>query len=882
MVMGNEQGNNLNTSFSFTTDGAQQVNAALKSISGALTQLVSSTKGAGRDGLLRLVDDKETAAAAGFLAQLKEFQKEELKYREALDRFNKLASKELQKHIALETQKLALLQQQARQQQFASGAIGSRIAGRTPLSELAAASQEVADSFVGQLRNSLTQAVGGGGSRSARGGFGVNTPLFAQFALYPAASLAGRLGSPGLAQGLFTGADTLGVVDNFKIMGETINQLGNRVRTGLGPLSQLAVLAGNLAAPLGTTAASLASVLAVAAPLALVIGGVAAVFGAIQRQGELMKRTIENIADAVIDFNKRAAGGATSEDIQGEIDQAERERSGLLGERDAVQQLLAEFRTRLFESGGLVTSADFADLSNRANQLTGGQVTDLLGGQGQLANEQILQGLIDRYSTRINDLSSDIAFGTTQLDSRIVAENDAAAIEEERRQRLEAYYTAITNAEIQFQDLTTQQLQERAEQNKREYDQLSELRDRLTGQEREAVVERLDALSAEQQAIANLLPQNFIQTLQRAIPAFQELQREIDRLTSDFILEQQRALADRDLESNREAFDFSRDRIRDIEDFNRDLAQSDRDYQEDRQQSIADFYAALAEEESDQSEEDLDRLAKFNREEARRLEDHQDRLSKIVRDANDDVETAIGERDALAAFKAAEKAKKDIADEQEQYEKQRKRRLEDFQLQTEDQDKNDDRARQRRIRAFERQLADQEQQHNRERQRRLADFRQRLADEDADRRIRLQRQAEDFRRQELLREQDFNRRIQQMRNQFLIEQGLNTAFLGEVTHLMDGVRTRVENGINAIFNRGRTGTQIGPQLPPPNYTAPNPFLNIPFQFTSQTQQNAFPNANATSGANSVVYSPKISGMTRSEVLRELDKHSREVVERLYR
>lgn len=880
MVMGNEQGNNLNTSFSFTTDGAPQVNTALKSISGALTQLVSSTKGAGRDGLLRLVDDKDAGAAAGFLAQLKEFQKEELKYREALDRFNKLASKELQKHIALETQKLALLQQQAQQQRLASGAIGSRTTGRTPLSELAAASHEVADSFVGQLRNSLTQVVSGGG-RSRGGGFGVNTPLFAQFALYPAASLAGRLGSPGLAQGLFTGADTLGVVDNFKIFGDTITLLGNRVRTGLGPLSQLAVLAGNLAVPLGTTAASLASVLAVAAPLALVIGGVAAVFGAIQRQGELMKRTIENIADAVIDFNKRTASGATSEDIQGEIDRASRERSGLLGERDAVQQLFAEFRTRLLESEGLVTSADFADLSNRANQLTGGQVTDLLGGQGQLANEQILQGLIDRYSTRINDLSSDIAFGTTQLDSRIVAENDAAAIEEERRQRLEAYYVGITNAEIQFQDLTTQQLQERTEQNKQEYDQLSELRNRLTGQEREAVIERLDALSAEQQAIANLLPQNFIQALQRAIPAFQELQQEIDRLTGDFILEQQRALADRDIETNREAFDFSRDRVRDLEDFNKDLAQSDRDYQEDRQQSIDDFYAALAEEESDQSEEDLDRLTKFNREEQRRLEDHQNRLSKITRDANDDINNAIGERDALAAFKTTEKAKKDIADEQEQYEKQRLRRLEDFELQSKDQDGNDERARTRRIRAFERQLTDQEQQHNRERQRRIADFQQRLRDEDADRGLRLLRQQEDFRRQELLREQDFNRRIAQMQNQFFTETYLNNAFLNEVNRLMDGVRTRVESGINAIFSRGTrqgapdAGFQFGG-------LAGNNLNGVPFQFTSQTQANAFGNATAGNGTTPVVYSPQISGVTRTQVLRELDHHSRELVERLYR
>jgi hypothetical protein len=767
MVMGNPQGNNLNTAFTFSTQGAPQAQQAVNNMTRSLNQFVATstqTGQAGGGGFGQVVQQSQT-------------------FRQNLD----AAAKSIQ---------------QVAQQ---SGAQFSRI------------------------------------------------PTFLQFSLFPLASLAGGLGAGGAAQGLMTGAAFAGVLDNLQVLDDQLAEFALRLQATGGVIGRLASLGGALASPLGGMATALGSILAVAVPVAAVIGGVALVFGELQKRLQAVEEKAKDAADELARQADLVATGATTEEVQAQVDE-DTTRRDFVGDRLTTLQAVNEEIGSLFDALGRISQQapissgeQLAALeSQRLNaeallQYYFGLASDLTN--QEITTQQELQAIIGTSQQYYDGLNDSIEENTNLINSGALAYNDQQAALEESLRQQDLWNEAQIDVFRRGREMSTEELEKWRDTIQADIELIEASYEGLTSEGQKAADDQILQLHAVAEALDKLIPDTFLERLQRAIPAFQELQKEIDRLTSDFILEQQRALADRDLESSREAFDFSRDRIRDIEDFNRDLAQSDRDYQEDRQQSIADFYAALAEEESDQSEEDLDRLAKFNREEARRLEDHQDRLSKIVRDANDDVETAIGERDALAAFKAAEKAKKDIADEQEQYEKQRKRRLEDFQLQTEDQDKNDDRARQRRIRAFERQLADQEQQHNRERQRRLADFRQRLADEDADRRIRLQRQAEDFRRQELLREQDFNRRIQQMRNQFLIEQGLNTAFLGEVTHLMDGVRTRVENGINAIFNRGRTGTQIGPQLPPPNYTAPNPFLNIPFQFTSQTQPNAFGNAN---------------------------------------
>lgn len=196
--------------------------------------------------------------------------------------------------------------------------------------------------------------------------------------------------------------------------------------------------------------------------------------------------------------------------------------------------------------------------------------------------------------------------------------------------------------------------------------------------------------------------------------------------------------------------DFLRQRTQDLADHYTDLARLDQNYFEDRA-TLLDDLAQIA---TEAEQERIDALKEANTEAQREAEDHQDRIQDIMRDTRRDAQYAASRGDAVALRQAQLRAQDALEDENEQYEKERDRREEDFRdrlQELDDQRRENERAGRER-------LADLQRQHAQERTERIADFNQKLAREDQERTIELQRETdawnlENNRRQQSLLDQ---------------------------------------------------------------------------------------------------------------------------------
>lgn len=207
---------------------------------------------------------------------------------------------------------------------------------------------------------------------------------------------------------------------------------------------------------------------------------------------------------------------------------------------------------------------------------------------------------------------------------------------------------------------------------------------------------------------------------------------------------------DRLIELRQDEEDHLRKRSQDMADHYRDLADLDADYYQDR----ADILADLGEQAREAEKERVDALVEANKEAQRATEDHLDRMNDINRDAQRDVRRAAMRLDAVGVREAQLRQQDALEDENEQYEKEKERREEDFRDRLEElgeQQRENERAGRER-------LADLKRQHDQERSERIFDFNLKLAREDQERAIELQRETdawnlENNRRQQSLLDQ---------------------------------------------------------------------------------------------------------------------------------
>lgn len=807
-----------------------------KQIKDAIDESVA-TGGRRNTPLLRLVDNKELIALRGFQADLQRLQgvegkrvgtsqkiagaqeqqadaaREVLSITERMIAANDRYYAALQKNVALERSRF-------------SGGDNTGTAGLNARIR----SQEDPNSAIGQLRN----LVNGGQPQQSAGGYsgraGLNPqaiPTFIQFSVYPAANIARTLGAPGVASGLMTAGDTLGVADAIQPFRAAAVELNKRLLSMGGIFGQLATAGSNVAmkfgASAGGVAASLGGVVAAAAPLVALLVGIAAIFGVIGNAVTDFQDKVQRATDGILEANKEIAEGATSSDIQEGIDRNTRERSLTQESQTAIRQLLldiANANTTLQNEGitsGTRRNEVFAPLSGRLSQLTGGQFTDASDTSAMMA----LQSIAGAFGTTITELTQDIAAGEILLTSAGVAENnrlaaaEAAADAEDRLAQVRL--SAVQNTE----NMTNAQLREGVAGFDAEFNRIAQVlgtNTNISAEYRQELIAQLNDLTAQKIVYEGLISpmRDFRLQLAQIPQVIADTAKELgdflkqrNAMIEDRALRLERQQEDEALQEQRASEDQLAARLRALQDFGRELVDAENEYNRNRGRQIEDFERSEREQREDSDERKNELIEDFNEEEQEREEDHFAKLRKIQTDGRISILEAATRLDARGVFETQRRLRQQIQDTTEAYEEERTERKEKLDETLADIDENLAEQQRKRRDDFNRQLAEQQYQYETQRARRIQDFFARIAQEDQERALRAAREAQDRSIREQRERDDFQRQmnsllshytnlsqIQQMGQSF-IEQGWANMFL----NLARGMSTPTPQAAGGGTNR---------------------------------------------------------------------------------
>jgi hypothetical protein len=242
--------------------------------------------------------------------------------------------------------------------------------------------------------------------------------------------------------------------------------------------------------------------------------------------------------------------------------------------------------------------------------------------------------------------------------------------------------------------------------------------------------------------------------------------------------------ADRAFQAKRDEEDFNRSRFKAVTDFNKGLAEDEVEHFKSRGKSIEDFNKESNEEQKDNDKARLKELEEFNKESLRNAEDFQERLQKIEEDSRIEITDAASELDAKAVYQAMRNREKQIKDETASYDKDKRRREEDFQARLKEEDDNIQESRSKRLQSFQQQLQDEDTQYNEQRAKRIAEFNAQLAEEDEERAFRAARQLEDEQRQDAEREAAFQAQIAKLQANLGQEQALRDQYQSDQVQIM--------------------------------------------------------------------------------------------------
>lgn len=650
-------------------------------------------------------------------------------------------------------------------------------------------------------------------------------PLFLQFALFPAAGLAQRLGAQGLASALFTTSDVLGIADNALIIRENIGALAVRLRAAGGPIGQIATLAGNLAAPLGATAAGFASTLAVVAPLGIALVGLTALISKLAADAEERRKRIEAFAQGELTTAELIASGITQDDVRREISNSETVLERLQQRREGMSEGETVINLLRDDIGEL--RRQFPQIGARALEL------EELGLDGyQAAVEEFLRTLdlpvgvnsigelisaLELMDKQIEETQQGIVKSTELLDDPAVILNTERQREVNSLQRLAESTQAALELEQELAELrqsgtsTNVQSMIESEENRLAILQsqipttqrLAEIDEEYRGQlvalqnEIDSVITRIKGLQGvlPELAIRERLAEGFDALMEAGrgvADAYRERQEDIAKINEKF-QERQQKLYD----------DYSEATMIAQENYNFDLEKLARDHQ-----------ARLEEDMIDAQDKERDLREKIQEDTEKDRLEHERRLAKIEREFQLARENAIGGRDALAAYLAKQKRDEEIRDENERYNILLQTRQKDLDKQLEQLKKN---------------LDDQRRQRERDYERRKQELKYALDFEDRMRRIKLdadlRRVQSELQNELTLRNQAYMIELTNLRNHLLNRLGIEQQYFTAITSAVG----QLASNLLSRFTQTQTAQMyIAPQYATSPYltgnSATNPYI----------------------------------------------------------
>lgn len=324
---------------------------------------------------------------------------------------------------------------------------------------------------------------------------------------------------------------------------------------------------------------------------------------------------------------------------------------------------------------------------------------------------------------------------------------------------------------------------------------------------------------------------------------------------------------DRDLKLVQDAEKFALDRVNDTADFYKELAELDREYYEERGQLLEDLQADLAsldfdlgedlaglkddltDDLADLTQERLDALRDYNKEAQRAAEDHYKNLENIQRRAQNDIRSASARLDALAIYEAQKNAEEqltvekdrydteqkrreeDFRDQQAQYARERRERLQEYQKAEQDLRKRHQRERQERIQAYQQSLRDLDKQHQRERQSQIAAFNEKIRREDQQRALELQHQQQAWAIEDQRRAQQYQNERDQLNQHYsaLLSLTSNGLYQIELAYqaFLDSMAAQTSgmSGGSTAYGSSGGGVSGGSTLPTPYAAGGYPPIN---------------------------------------------------------
>jgi len=502
-------------------------------------------------------------------------------------------------------------------------------------------------------------------------------PLFLQFALFPAAGLAQRLGAEGLAGGLFAASDVLGIADNALIIRENIGALAERLKEAGGPISAIANTAAGLAAPLGATAASFASVLAVVAPLSIALVGVIALITEINRQAEESAKRVREFVALESGVAEAIGAGATTEDLEQSLSRMQAGRNALAQRSVRLEAFQAYFESL---NRALSQTTDPAAIdrirSQRQNLLQ--ELSEETG--GLITNENELRLAIEGLNAELENADKQINAFEQAIVSGAAAENDRRAAMERASETL----LATSQREIELQQARERLALATSEQIAKEVAS-TEARLELLEDEQEkkralnlVTGEYNDEIAANSLEIVALT--NHLDELRKMLTYARN--REALATFLNDLIETGRERA-RIREEHEQAINDIRQRFLDRantlqENFQEANLIAQEKYYFDLDKLQRDFEAKQEEDLIKAQEKQRDIQNKFNDQREKDRLEHERRLAKIERDFQRDFRSAVAERDALAAHLARIRRDDAIKDEEERYKLLQKTRQDDF------------------------------------------------------------------------------------------------------------------------------------------------------------------------------------------------------------
>lgn len=650
-------------------------------------------------------------------------------------------------------------------------------------------------------------------------------PLFLQFALFPAAGLAQRLGAQGLASALFTTSDVLGIADNALIIRENIGALATRLRAAGGPIGQIATLAGNLAAPLGATAAGFASTLAVVAPLGIALIGLTALISKLAADAEERRKRIEAFAQGELTTAELIASGITQDDVRREISDSETVLERLQQRREGMSEGETVINLLRDDIGEL--RRQFPQIGARALEL------EELGLDGyQAAVEEFLRTLdlpvgvnsigelvsaLELMDKQIEETQQGIVKSTELLDDPAVILNTERQREVSSLQRLAESTQATLELEQELAELrqsgTSTNVQSMIES---EENRLAILQSQIPTTQRLAEIdeEYRGQLVALQNEIDSVITR--IKGLQGVLPELAIRERLAEGF--DALMEAGRGVADayrerqEDIAKINEKFQERQQKLYD--DYNEATMIAQENYNFDLEKLARDHQARLEEDMIDAQDKERDLRDKIQEDTEKDRLEHERRLAKIEREFQLARENAIGGRDALAAYLAKQKRDEEIRDENERYNILLQTRQKDLDKQLEQLKKN---------------LDDQRRQRERDYERRKQELKYALDFEDRMRRIKLdadlRRVQSELQNELTLRNQAYMIELTNLRNHLLNRLGIEQQYFTAITSAVG----QLASNLLSRFTQTQTAQMyIAPQYATSPYlsgnSATNPYI----------------------------------------------------------